>query len=852
LGLALGAVFWVVDSLVDGLVFRNRSFVDEALKPHGVELWMRLFVLGLLLGFSVFAGFIIAQRRRAEANLRMAQDQLEERVRERTVALEETNVALQNEIAGRRQAQESLTKHEEWLLRLLETTNVIPWEADAQTWQFTYVGPQAVALLGYPLDQWYEKDFWVAHLHDDDRQQAIDFCDKSSRSCSAYDFEYRMMAADGRVVWLHDIVNVEVESGVPKVLRGFMLDITMRRQAAQKLERSEQRFRRLLEAAPDAIVLIRPDGTIALVNEQVEQLFGYRREELADQSVEMLMPQRFRSRHTASLLKFHNQPRSGLLGDRLELHGLHKDGQEFPVEIILSPLDTDEGLLVCGSIRDVSERKRAKEAIAESAEQVRLMADALPVFISYADVEQRYRFANHAFEEWLGVSREEIRGRTVKDVIGEESYEAIQSHVEEALAGRDVSYERDVLRRGVRHRLRVSLVPHRDRDGNVIGVYALASDVTAQVNAEEESRRHREELARVSRVATVGELTASLAHELNQPLSAIISNAQASRRFLAGEEPDVQELRDALHDIIEDGKRAADVIRGLRALLQKGDIERRVLDLNEIIREVAALMHGELVAKSIRLELDLESALPPVVGDRIQLQQVFLNLILNGSDAMKDVAAAHRELVIKTAIDGADTVEIAVRDAGQGLDPDNADRLFEPFHTTKPDGLGMGLSINRSIVDAHGGRLWATQNPDQPIGAAESRARLHPTSMRIGLRSNSGPPPPSRRFTNCRRPRSCPTRSRRRHLEPSDGPWPQGRLSTTSNRRNARRAQTRCQRYRQLHHPCAPHGMEGIRLWKAGWRRLSTISLVRRPPLESPASPCPSPPSINSCPVNHD
>jgi PAS domain S-box-containing protein len=688
LGLTLGAVFWVVDSLVDALVFQNRSFVDEALSPDGVELWMR-------------------------PSLRMAQDQLEERVRERTVALEEANVALQDEIAGRQQAQDSLKESEGWLRRLLETTNVIPWEADAETWQFTYVGPQAAALLGYPLTQWYERGFWTAHIHDDDRQQATDFCEKSSHGCSAYEFEYRMVAADGRTVWLHDIVTVDAENGVPKTLRGFLLDITTRKQAAQELERSEARFRRLLEAAPDAIVLMRLDGSIALVNEQVEHLFGYRREQLVDQSAEMLMPRRFRRQHAESLAKFHNQPRLGLVDDRMELHGLHKDGSEFPVEITLSPLESDEGLLVCGSIRDITERRRAKEAVAESAERMRLMADALPVFISYADVEQRYRFANRAFEEWLGVSREAIRGRTVKDVIGEESYEVIQANVEAALAGRDLSYDRDVQRHGVWHRLRVSLVPHRDRGGDVVGVYALAWDVTAQVQAEEESRRHREELARVSRVATMGELTASLAHELNQPLSAIISNAQASRRFLAGEEPDVQELREALQDIIEDGKRAADVIRGLRALLQKGDIERRILDLNEVIREVAALMHGELVANSIRLRLDLTSALPPVVGDRIQLQQVFLNLILNGSDAMKNVEAAHRELVIRTALNGAATVEVSVRDTGHGLDPENTDRLFEPFHTTKPDGLGMGLSINRSIVEAHGGRLWATQNPEQ-------------------------------------------------------------------------------------------------------------------------------------------
>jgi PAS domain S-box-containing protein len=713
LGLALGVAFWVVDSLVDALVFRNGSVLEEALNPSRVELWMRLFVASLLVCFSVYVGLIITKRKQAETGLRAAYTELEGRVRERTSELEQVNAVLQAEIANREEARKALQRDEVRLRHLLETTNVIPWEADARTMQFTYVGPQAADLLGYPLHRWYENEFWDAHIHPDDRERTIAFCVESSRRSRDYEFEYRMIAADGRVVWLHDIVNVDTEYGEPKTLRGFLIDITGRRKVAEELERSERRFRRLLETAPDAIVLARQDGTIVFVNEQAEQWFGYGREDMVGQPVEMMIPERLRHEHANGFAAFDPASPVRSIGNNMEFYGLRKNGTEFPVEISLSPLETDEGLLICSSIRDVTERRRVKEALAESGKQLRLMADALPVLISYADVEQRYRFVNRAFEEWLGLSSEALRGRTVKETIGKEAHEAIRPHIEEALSGRDVSYERDVLRRGAWHRLRVSLVPHRDSDGNVVGVYALASDVTEQVRAEQESRRQRQELAHVSRAATMGELGASLAHELNQPLSAIISNAQASRRFLAGEAPDVAELREALRDIIEDGKRAAEVIRGLRALLQKGDIERRALDLNEVVRGVATLMHGELVVKNIRLKLDLASNLPPVFGDMTQLQQVLLNLILNGSEAMNEVDGADRELAVRTSLDGPGTLVVSVRDSGPGLDANHTDRLFDPFFTTKPEGLGMGLSINRSIVEAHHGRLWATPNPDQ-------------------------------------------------------------------------------------------------------------------------------------------
>jgi signal transduction histidine kinase len=225
-----------------------------------------------------------------------------------------------------------------------------------------------------------------------------------------------------------------------------------------------------------------------------------------------------------------------------------------------------------------------------------------------------------------------------------------------------------------------------------------------------EAQRLRQELTHIGRVSAMGELAASLAHELNQPLTAILSNAQAAQRFLAADVVDLEQMREILSDIVADDKRAGDVIRRLRALVKKGDLERVSLDLNEIVSEVAWLVRNDALIRNVTLSLELAPDLPRVSGDRIQLQQVVLNLVLNGLEAMRELHAGDRALVIRTARDGAAAVAVAVQDSGIGIDEHEVDRLFQPFHTTKAEGLGMGLAIARTIVDMHGGQLGAANN----------------------------------------------------------------------------------------------------------------------------------------------
>jgi two-component system, LuxR family, sensor kinase FixL len=242
------------------------------------------------------------------------------------------------------------------------------------------------------------------------------------------------------------------------------------------------------------------------------------------------------------------------------------------------------------------------------------------------------------------------------------------------------------------------------------GAIVTHVDISRRRRAEAEVRRQRDELAHALRTSTLGALAGSLAHEMNQPLAAIAANAQAARRLLNAEHTDLQELQDALIDITNDAKRAAYVIRRLRALYRKDRPEYTPTDMNALIADVLMLLHGELQARRVAVELALGKDLPPLPCDTIQIQQVILNVVLNAAEAMADHPTGAALLGVETVENHPGTIETLVRDRGPGVKDTDLERIFEPFYTTKTTGLGMGLSISRSIVQAHGGRMWATRN----------------------------------------------------------------------------------------------------------------------------------------------
>jgi C4-dicarboxylate-specific signal transduction histidine kinase len=259
----------------------------------------------------------------------------------------------------------------------------------------------------------------------------------------------------------------------------------------------------------------------------------------------------------------------------------------------------------------------------------------------------------------------------------------------------------------------------------------VAVDITKRKQAEEQVARHRNEMAHLSRVFTLGELSGSLAHELSLPLTAILSNAQAAQRVLAHGGADLAEVQKILNEIVSEDKRAGEVIRRLRLWLKKGEVQQHSLRINEVVEDVLTLIHGDLVNQHLTVNIELARTLPTVTGDPVQLQQVLLNLVVNASDAMADCNTQDRRLLIRTGIEnGNSAVSVSVIDGGGSIPEGKMEQIFQPFFTTKEKGMGLGLSVCRTIIDAHRGKLWATNNADRgatfhfslPIGKSDGEA----------------------------------------------------------------------------------------------------------------------------------
>jgi PAS domain S-box-containing protein len=429
------------------------------------------------------------------------------------------------------------------------------------------------------------------------------------------------------------------------------------------------------------------------------------------------------------------------------------DGEKLDVLFAITYPDDPEDNRVLVTLTDITELKQAERALTESDAKNRALLTAIPdmMFRLSADGTYLEFVPGEGVEPY--VPPEEFLGKRVADVMPAELAEDTIRDIRRVLQTGTMQVREYTLPESEETRyFEYRLVPcaddevlgivrnitkrkraeealrqgYEDLEERVISRTKDLHDVNAALRAQIEERKqaeaqahsHREELAHVTRVATMGELAASLAHELNQPLAAMVANAQAAKRLLTAKYQDVDEVSAALADIAEEGKRAGEVIRGLRELLRRGERQQVLLEPNRLISDVLSLVHGDAVIRNISLTTRLAPDLPAVLGDRIQLQQVVLNLILNGAEAMSGVEGGERELVITTARSEPGAIEVAVRDAGIGLDAESADRMFEAFYGTKPDGMGMGLSISRSIVEAHGGRIWATQN-------AGSGATLH-------------------------------------------------------------------------------------------------------------------------------
>ncbi len=536
-------------------------------------------------------------------------------------------------------------------------------------------------------------------------------------------------------------------------LPGAEMSIESQR-ARTALRESEEYYRAVAEAATDAIITIDSDSTILIVNPATERIFGYTIEELVGQPLTLLMPEYLRHLHKAGITRYLETGRKHIHWSAVQLPGLHKTGNEIPLEISFAEFTKDGRRFFTGIARDISERKRLQDKQARLARHAVLHAE-VSAAVSESEMSLRamlqlcaaavLRHLDAAFARiWLLKDEEKVLeleasaglythldGNHARIPLGSFKIGLIATEQKPHLTNTVQSDERVSDKEWARHEGMISFAGYPLLvEGRTVGVIAMfarqsleldiieALESVAPIIAQGVARKRTQdtlretqaELAHLNRVMTVGELTASIAHEINQPLAAIVMNGNAALRWLAFDPPNLAKARDSAKLIIRDGDRASQVIARIRALLKKSPPSKTMLDVNEFVNEVVDLTQSEMVRNRVHMRVEFADDLPKVPGDRIQLQQVLLNLMVNAVEAMLTIEDRQRALLIAADIFDNTGVRVAVCDNGLGVDPQTAAHLFDAFSTTKNDGMGMGLAISRSIIEAHGGRLWTEPN----------------------------------------------------------------------------------------------------------------------------------------------
>ncbi|MEG9436011.1 PAS domain S-box protein [Edaphobacter sp. HDX4] len=552
---------------------------------------------------------------------------------------------------------------------------------------------------------------WQSVLHPEDRERHIEKWTVCSITGEPFEDEARFRRmADGEYRWFL-IRGVSLRNAAGEIVKwyGVLTDIEDRKQAEQELRESEVRFRLLVDGMPDTIMRFGEELTVLDVNPAACEILGYSRDELIgmrptdfDPDVDEAFLQQLKTRvETGEIVTFESRHR-------------RKDGTVIPVEVRIRAKRLNGRYISVALARDISERNRAEEALRRS-ESYLAEAQKLSHAGSWAfdNVTKTFVFwSDEMFRLWGFDPQQGLPdgANVLQRIHPEERDRTVEYYVTAVRVKRDYASEfRIVLPDGtVRH---IHGVAHLvlDSSGEVVEVVGTDIDITDRKRAEEERERLRQleaELAHINRVTTMGELTASLAHEVNQPIAAAMTNANTCVRWLAGEKPNIEEAREAAKRITKDASRAAEIISRIRLLFKKSVPQRELVNINGVIDDIVVLLRNEAARHRVSIKREFAVEVAEVMGDRVQLQQVLMNLMINSIDAMKGVEG-DREVTIRSERDANNELVVSVSDTGMGL-PSESDKLFSAFFTTKPEGTGMGLAISRSIIDSHGGRLWAT------------------------------------------------------------------------------------------------------------------------------------------------
>lgn len=562
---------------------------------------------------------------------------------------------------------------------------------------------------------------WMTAIHPDDREAVSSSFWDGVRSGQGFTMEARFRRAhDGKYRWhLNRAVALRGTDG--KILRfvGTSTDIEDLKQSQDDLRKADERTRLIVDTALDAVVTMDARGTITSWNKQAEIIFGWSHAEaIGRHMAELIIPRQHQMSHERGLRHFLDTGHGPILQRRIEITAVRRSGIEFPVELEVAPMKLGQDWVFSAFIRDITESKRAQEKLRQSELHLRQMTETIPEMLWSASPDGAIDYCNARVLDYTGLSGEEIMGSGWTTLLHPDDVEqASRQWMSSVSTGAPYRVEVRTLRAADRmYRWCVtSALPLLDEQGRILKWYGTIVDMHDWRAAQEDLRATQAELAHITRMMTMGELTASIAHEVNQPLAAIIASSDSCTAWLESDPPNLDKARAATARTVQAATQASEIVQRTRAFFKKTSSPKVALGINEAIEEVVQLIHAEIVRKEVSLHTRLERYLPKVSGDRVQLEQVILNLMMNGMEAMAAADCQPKQLVIQSALKQPDEVLVSVSDTGPGIPAEHMKKMFNAFFTTKADGMGMGLSISRSLIEAHGGRLWVA--PNEPRGA---------------------------------------------------------------------------------------------------------------------------------------
>jgi PAS domain S-box-containing protein len=626
-----------------------------------------------------------------------------------------------------KQAEAALRRIETYLSEGQRMSHTGSWAWSLKTKENLFWSREQYRIFGFDPDT-DSGQYGAARerIHPADLRAFDEKLDRAIQEQSDFEIHYRIVLPGGEVKHVHNLGHpVLNNSGELVEYIGTTMDVTEQvkarvalEEAFSKIKQSEASLRLIIDTIPALAWSTEPDGSVEFVNRRWSNYTGLTIEQARGSGWQAAI-------HPEDIGWLSEQRRITMAsGKPFELEARMRcyDGQYRWFINRADPLLDEQGKIVkwYGTNTDIDDRKRAEEALQASERELRLIAESIPGMIVVNSPDGANEYTTQRLLDFVGKESADLKGlKWVSIVHPEDADSMVNKWLDSVKTGRPMEVIHRMRRAdGVYRWFQSRVEPLFDEQGRILRWYGLIIDVDDQINAAEALRKSQAELAHVSRLTTMGELTASIAHEVNQPLTAVVNNANASISLLPKGAPNLEEVREALAEIIDDANRASDVIARVRQLAKRAPVEKSLLDLRDVVEDVLALARYELAARKVTIRTDLSKDLPSVSGDRVQLQQVLLNLVINGMDAMNQVEESKRVITIcgrREKNDGTFAARLSVSDSGVGFKPEEVARLFEAFYTTKTQGMGMGLAISHSIIEAHGGRLWA--EPNQGPGA---------------------------------------------------------------------------------------------------------------------------------------